>query len=121
MLMKLGANASFKDTHGRTASKFAELAGNRSRASLLEKRGNLQKRRGGKRERSQLGHPQPKLLLEVSAFEVSLPCRVQQDPESPRSQLGREPVRSWVGLNRGAPVVGGVETGFDRPLIGAER
>ena len=47
MLMKLGADASLKNARGRTASEFALQAGNRSRASLLEKRGNLQKRRRG--------------------------------------------------------------------------
>ena len=53
MLMKLGADASLKNARGRTASEFALQAGNRSRASLLEKRGNEDTRsntRGGMRD-----------------------------------------------------------------------
>ena len=50
MLMMLGADASLKNVRGRTASEFALQAGNRSRASLLEKHGNMQ-RAGSEKDR----------------------------------------------------------------------
>ena len=55
-----------------------------------------------KSPRLQPGRPQPELLLEVSSFEVSLPCYVQQDLESPRSQQGRELMR-WCPLVQRTP------------------
>ena len=42
VLMKLGADASLKDVHGRMASDFAANRGNNSRAAQLEKRASFQ-------------------------------------------------------------------------------